>query len=293
MGQLALPPSQAMPSFNQQQNSNQDTIGVKDGYVSFIDSATIRDLFMLRYDIGFNMNQPWRAEYILAKLGTGSGLPLLETNINRFQEVDAHVEWAITHWFSLFLDAPYLQLDPAVNQTVTGYGDTQYGFKLCTWSDDDFIVTTQVRIYQPTAQPGVGTGHWSVEPGILTAVRLTDKILVESQLRYWKALGGTDFAGDLVNYGVGISFKQTKNKFWFAPVVECVGWTVINGQSLVASSPTSYVIDNARSETVINGCLGLRFGFEKHMDFYVGYAHAFSGDYWQKDLFRLEMRFIY
>jgi hypothetical protein len=198
----------------------------------------------------------------------------------------------MTPWFSVFADAPYLGITPAVNQPVTGYGDTQYGVKLCTWSDCDFIVTTQLRIYQPTALSTLGTGHWSIEPGILTAFRVTDKILLEGQMRYWKALGGTDFAGDLLNYGLGLSFMQKKTNFWYMPVVECVGWTILDGKTLTATTPQSYVIENARGETILNGCLGFRWGYE-HIDFYAGYSHCFTGDYWQRDLFRVEMRFIY
>ena len=74
---------------------------------------------------------------------------------------------------------------------------------------------------------------------------------------------------------------------------ESVGWTILSGKTMIASSPTSYLIEDARGQTIINGYLGLRAGYGEHVDVYVGYGRCFTGDAWQRDSFRAELRLIF
>jgi len=104
-------------------------------------------------------------------------------------------------------------------------------------------------------------------------------------------LGGRDFAGDVVRYGLGLSFgERNYDGTWFTPVVEAVGWTVLGGKEMVVFPDGSGVVRGAGGETIVNGMAGVRFGFGDGGDVYVGYGHSLTGDRWQQQLWRLEFR---
>jgi hypothetical protein len=37
----------------------------------------------------------------------------------------------------------------------------------------------------------------------------------------------------------------------------------------------------------------VRFGFGPSLDFYLGYGRSFTGDFWNRDTYRFEMRFSF
>jgi hypothetical protein len=294
LGSLAMSPGQLMGAGSPAQQPVSDAIAINDSFVSFIEGAAPRSLFMMRLEAGYGMRQPTRAEYFLSKGGlpNSPGYPLIETKVD-YQEWDSYAEYALTPWFSMFIQAPYRWLNPNVNQNESGGANMQYGMKLCTWSSAPAIATFEVRLYQPAAHTDIAFDHWAVEPGLLAAYRWNDNILLEGDIHYWIPIRGTDFSGEVLRYGIGLSYgKRQPNGFWFMPVVEAVGWTVMNGKTILANSPDSYLIQDARGQTIINGYLGLRWGYG-NLDFYTGYGRSFTGDAWQRDTIRLEARFVY
>ena len=266
-------------------------IAVTATYVGFIDSAVPRNLFGLRFDSTFNNRQPTRAEYYHPG---ATGFPFVETRVD-YSELTTYAEYSWTPWFSIFMEAPYRWLNPEVNENRSGASDVRYGLKLCTWSSDNVIATILVRLYQPTASPTLGTTHWSVEPGLLMDYQLNGLMHIEGELRYWIPLGGSDYAGNLVRYGLGVSYgrKRWDGGAWFVPVAECIGWTVFSGKTMIASAPDNFVVEDAYGQTIANAYLGLRFGYGTHLEFYAGYGRSFTGDFWQRESYRFEMRFSY
>jgi hypothetical protein len=262
-------------------------LGVNDSFVSFIDSALPRNIFGLRFEGDYNNRQPTRASYLFGKF------PLTETRVDTLQ-LTSSAEFAFTPWFSIFMEAPYRWINPEVNANESGAGDINYGLKLCTWSSDSIIATVLLRIYQPTANSStLGTGHWSLEPGLLAAYQISPTWHLEGEFRYWTSLGGNDFSGDILRYGLGLSYGARKPGFWFVPVIEGVGWTVLSGKTMLASSPDSFIIEDAHGQTIVNAYAGLRFGFGQNLDFYLGYGRSLTGDFWNRDTYRFEMRFSF
>jgi Putative MetA-pathway of phenol degradation len=262
-------------------------LGVSDSFVSFIDSALPRNIFGLRFEGDYDNRQPMRANYLFGKLS------LPETRVDTLQ-LTSSAEFAFTPWLSIFMEAPYRWANPEVNGNESGAGDMCYGLKLCTWTSDSFIATILLRIYQPTANsPALGTGHWSLEPGLLAAYQISPTWRLEGEFRYWTALGGNDFSGDMIRYGLGLSYGARSQGFWFVPVVEGIGWTVLSGKTMIASSSDSYIIEDAHGQTIFNAYAGVRFGFGPSLDFYLGYGRSFTGDFWNRDTYRFEMRFSF
>lgn len=261
--------------------------------VSFLDSAVPRSLVRTRIDLGYDNRRPTRAEYVWPKSGLPSspGPPLPETNLDA-QELATYAELALGEQVSFFLETPMRWANPEQNSNERGLGDANAGFKWAFLKQPNLVTTLQVRGYFPTAaEPALGTDHYALEPALLVNYHLAEYLLLEGDLRYWLPLGGTDFAGDVVRYGLGLSFGQRPaGEIWLTPVVEVVGWTVLDGQVMAARSPALFVVESAAGDTIVNGCFGVRLGLGQSCDFYFGYSRCFTGDTWFKDLFRTEFR---
>jgi hypothetical protein len=129
---------------------------------------------------------------------------------------------------------------------------------------------------------------------LLVNYRLAERWLLEGELRYWVPVGGGDFAGDIVRYGVGLSYgRRSPDDCWLTPVAEVVGWTALSGRDLVARSPTSFAVEDAAGQTIVNFKFGLRLGLGELADVYAGYGRALTGNTWYKDTVRVEFRLFF
>jgi hypothetical protein len=219
-----------------------------------------------------------------------NGLPKPEVKIN-YQEVSSYLEMKASDTFSGFVEVPARFLDPQVNQDTAGVGDMNAGFKWAFLYEENWISTFQMRTYIPTGPTtqGLGTGHVSLEPALLTWSRLADRFIFEGEFRDWIPIGGTDFAGNVLRYGFALSTNvYDSTKLRVVPVTELVGWTVLGGKETVALTPTLFEIRDAAGSTIVNAKVGIRTYFGEHSDVYVGYGRALTGDVWYKNMFRLE-----
>ena len=79
---------------------------------------------------------------------------------------------------------------------------------------------------------------FAVEPSLLAEAPCSDWVVLNGQVSYFLPLDGTDFAGEFVRYGVGLTFGNHKDKkWWITPVAEALGWTFINGKEQVPLAP--------------------------------------------------------
>ena len=128
-----------------------------------------------------------------------------------------------------------------------------------------------------------------MEPGLLYFQRLSDRLTLEAELRDWIPVGGTDFSGNVLRYGVGFGYDiwQSCNRR-LTPVVELVGWTVLSGKEF--SSIEGMQTFDAAGDTILNLKLGVRLSIGDHSSLYVGYGRALTGEVWYKDIVRAEYR---
>jgi hypothetical protein len=263
-----------------------------DSAVSFIDSAVPASQVRLRFDANYDDRRPTRAEYLFSKSGVpGSpGWWVPEKRVD-YQELTSYVEVAYQGMLSVFLEMPTRWVNPEVNPNDWGLGDINGGVKFALFTSPGMTTTFQLRGTFPTRSgPGLSTMHYSIEPGLLLFLRPLDWLAVEGEARYNVPVTGTDFAGDVVRYGLGLSFGERKyDSEWFTPVIEMVGWTVLNGKEmlLLTDGPA---IRSAGGETIVNAMAGLRFGLGDQGDIYLGYGRSLTGDAWQHQLWRLEFR---
>lgn len=264
-----------------------------DSTVGYIDPAIPWTQLRFRYDSAYNFLRPNRAEFFYAKpKPTGPGLSVPETRID-YQEVNVYGEICITDRWSILAEMPARFLNPEANPNYYGFSDLTVGGKYAFVMEDDLVASVQVRVTSPTgdAGRGLGTKHVSIESGFLGWYKLNDRWGIEGELRYWAPVGGTDFAGDIMRYGIGVYHNlYLGDTLRIAPVAEFVGWTVFGGKERYLLPSGVGVTENAVGDTIVNAKLGLRIGMGRNNDMYVGYGHALTGDKWYQDVFRFELR---
>jgi hypothetical protein len=312
---------------NQQQDQQQDIAipgsdneraGDGSGEAGYIDSARPQTMFRLRYDTADRINRPDRAEFFYPKYGafrnnpgpTGIGALFdprapgpaeADTRVD-YKDIAAYLEWAPSSCLSGFVELPYRFLLPDQNEHTSGIADMNAGFKWAFLNEPDQVATFQLRTYLPTGDSfrGLGAHHVSLEPALLYYQQLTDRWKLEGEFRDWIPIEGTNFQGNVIRYGIGVSYLAYNHCHWrLAPIVELVGWTVLDGQE--TSRPISATEEmtfaglaphvlNAGGDTIINVHVGARLDIGEHSDFYMGYGRALTNDRWYQDILRLEYR---
>lgn len=268
----------------------------------YIDNAIPKTMFRLRFDAAYDDNRPDRAEFFYAKCGCFIGTPGFfgrapgppapnETSVD-YQDISSYLEVALNNRFSGFVEVPVRFLNPVVNKNETGLADINAGFKWAFVACEDQFLTFQMRTYIPTGDAfhGLGTRHVSLEPALLAYQRLSDRLVVEGELRDWIPINGTDFAGNVIRYGVGLGYEVVhSDALRMMPIVEFVGWTVLGGKELTETGVTL----DASGDTIINSKIGVRTYFGHGSDLYVGWGHALTGARWYEDILRVEYRYVF
>lgn len=309
------------PDQQQQQDAERsgalgsESVALADSNVGYIDSAIPRTQVKLQFDSAWGANRPDRAEFFYAKCGCfnmfgipAAGPPGLTTNVD-YQELTSYIEWAPAQRFSAFLELPWRFVNPTGDGVAptNGFGDIRAGVKGAFLYSEDQVATLQLRAFAPSGEPtrALGTDHYTLEPALLYYRKLADRLYSESEFRIWVPIGGSDFSGEVIRYGTGLSYLLVDAPRWQAsPVAELVGWTVLRGQELAPTPPGIVPIaaaaQQAGGETIGNLKLGTRFGIGARQegpgasttkaDLYVGYGMALTGTVWYSDIFRVEYR---
>ncbi|WP_143543710.1 hypothetical protein [Rhodopirellula sp. MGV] len=278
-------------------------IVVGDSGVGYIDSAVPGNQVRLRFDSASSSRFADRAEFVYAQYGV-AGAPKLERGIDHFQEVAAYLEWQRFENLSLFAEVPYRWIDPVVNDNTSNLYDMQAGLKASLLESENAILTAQLKGYFPTgdASKSLSTDHVSLEPGLLSLMRPSEDLTIESELRYWIPIGGStapptsgtgpsrDFAGGVLRYGIGASYKAHQGPALnVSPVAEIVGWHVFSGLRSDASGQRN----SATNDAIVNLKLGLRIAASQSASptsFYVGYGTVLTDQNWYSNILRLELR---
>ena len=288
--------------------------------VGYVEDATVASHFRVRFDSGWDIDSPDRAEFFYAKCGCFRGLtgtqafdpaapgpgPGVVTAMN-YQELRLLTEYAAGHRASVFVELPFRWIKPTAFAPGTGsfgnqsgLGDIRIGTKVALSTTDGHDVTVMVRGSVPTGDSlkGLGTDHGSVEPAILYRQGLGGRMQIESEFGDWHPTGSSkgplpgngNFASDVLYYGVGpsIDLVQTRN-VRFAPVVELVGWHVFGGYQTATFNPPASSGD-ASGINVVNLKVGARTSMANGGSFYVGYGFALTNNVWYDKILRLEYR---
>jgi hypothetical protein len=283
----------APPSLYAQGTSRPTVSDSRDGY---IDEAIPGDQFRLRFDASYDNNRPTRNEFFWPKGGAlGPGVPLPESRVD-YQDLFGYLELAPTERLSGFVEVPWRFVNPEVNANNNGVGDMNAGFKYAFIDDCDLVATFQFRTWIPTGDGhrGLGNDHVSLEPALLVWMPLGEALGLEGELRYWLPIGGTDFAGDIIRYGLGLHYDLPRvGGVGLSPTATVVGWTMLSGKESVLRPSRLVTVDDTAGQTIVNVKLGVRARTERFGDVFVGYGRALTGDRWYRDTLRVEWRLAF
>jgi hypothetical protein len=200
---------------------------------------------------------------------------------------------------------------------TSGVSDTIAGFKFAFVEDPgNRYFTFQFRTYFPTGDPGLGLGtnHYTLEPGVLLYQRLSERLVVQGEFMDWIPISAGNGAGSVLTYGAGFGYDVVQRPgLRVTPVVEVVGWTVLGGTEAVLGKtpgpvvkspsgapavlvdgvfvPADHFFQSASGDTIVNLKLGLRVYCGDHSDFYAGWGQALTGSRWYEDIARVEYRY--
>ncbi len=208
---------------------------------------------------------------------------------------------------SFFVEGSYLATDPryytanpnrfpADTNGASMFGDMNFGAK-AAWIDTEILLFTfQFKAIMPTGNPGngLGTGHVSLEPSLMTAVKLTPDTYFQGQLAEWIPIGGTPaYQGSVLHYHAAL------DQVLWRPVPNSmlIGTAEFNGYSFQAGSYTDPILGpyaKASGQDFCSAGPGLRFSVCNRYDF--GGAVAFpltDTNRLYSTFLRVELRVLY
>jgi hypothetical protein len=194
----------------------------------FVDAARPVTQMRFRWDTGFNVMTPDRAEYFWARSrtdpsqlgpggksgrkGTGKGIDAIVDKVD-YMDLNLYMEGAAGR-IGIFIETSYRDLDPQsaaiapfVGSTdgitpdfnklaapASGFADMVIGTKSLLLDCELLQLSFQFKTFLPVGNftKGLGTGHVALEPGLLLTVKMTPDCYLQSQLAYWIPIGGDD-----------------------------------------------------------------------------------------------------
>jgi hypothetical protein len=318
---LAAAPATSLLSQSQSQAPRLPPVRRRRGtFVGYIDDALTQSNVRIRFDAASGNTVPDRAEFFYAKCGCYRGLAVANppafdpdapgpgpgaANDIKFQQLYLEGEYEVTPQLSVLGQIPLRWLqpksfiagtgDPFPNQS--GFGDIRAGAKLAFVNTAVTTASVKVQFYFPSGDStkGLGTDHASWEPALLLWNELTPRVNLESQIGVWLPVGGAapvptaadgHFAGRVFYYGIGPSFTVYESgRTRVAPVVELVGWHVMDGNETGGTG-------DASGTNIVNLKIGARFVVDRG-SFYAGYGHALTDAAWYTDIVRFEYRYSF
>ena len=214
-------------------------------------------------------------------------------------QFNVYAEYALNARVSLVGDLPFRSLSP--QSFVPGSGsfgdssgisDLRGGVKLGLTSDSNSQVTLQVLATAPSgdSMKGLGTNHWSIEPALLYDAQLGERASIEAQFGTVFPTDGSagvpvsspdKFAGKVIYYGIGPSFDvYTNGSTRVAPIVELIGWRVVDGFSTTEGGAISGI-------NIVNLKIGGRIAAGAN-SLYIGWGKALTDAEWYDQILRFE-----
>jgi hypothetical protein len=267
----------------------------------FADGARPMTQMRIGGDFGHDLQFPDRSEYFWAEAdgkGKGPQPPATSrgaTSLN-YAEGSLYIEGAIER-VGAFVQMQYLSYDGSSYASASGLADMIVGTKTLLLDCELLLVSFEFKTYIPVGNftKGLGTGHVSLEPSLLAALKLTPTTYLQGQTSYWFPIAGdSTYQGDVFSYDFSLNqiLWHCGHDVQLVGTLELGGYEFLNGSYTVPTPGTTAVVGRARDVgTVVNLGPGLRLNICDKMDFGVGTAFALTSDHLAEDLVRLEARF--
>jgi hypothetical protein len=184
----------------------------------------------------------------------------------------------------------------------SGFGDMVVGTKSMLLDCELIQFTFQMKTFIPTGDftKGLGTGHVSLEPAFLTAVKLTPDLYFQGEVAYWFPIGG-DMGGE----GPVLHYHLALNKtLWncghdvqLIGTCELNGWEILGGtfsdpgQPIVVNNQITPALKSAKSiGNIVSAGPGIRLVVCDKIDIGVAGAFAITDQSMGDEVLRAEFR---
>src|SRR5262245_53758479 len=243
----------------------------------FVESARPVTQTRLRWDAGLNGRLLDRNEFFWARAdGNGKGpkpvAPFLAETGLRYDELRMYTE-AATGAIGVSVDTPYRSVDPDLAPHAAGFADLTIATKTLLFDCELLQLAMLFRTHIPAGNfgKGLGTGHVSLEPGLIVGLKLSPKTYLQTMLTEWIPLGGDpDYSGAILRTGTSINSEVCR----IHPDVPLIATFEVTTMTFQDGLFTDPVLGVQRSSGRTYATLGpgLRLVICDKMDFGVGAA---------------------
>ena len=265
----------------------------------WVDDARPVSHLRLRYDGLFRTQTPDRAEYYVkndfnadTKDNTKDVRLREVADINEFH---IYSETAIGPTFGLFIDMPwraYHQTENNVMSEFSGFGDLSLGTKSVLLDSEIWLVTFQFKTFIPTgaASNKLGTGHVTLEPAILSSVKMSPDFYIQWQCAWWIPISGkSSYAGPVWHNRIGLNYVLYR----ILPDVPLIGTLeMVNYNVLSGFYDNGGVLGSGSASTFAVGP-GLRMDVCSRVDAGVGTMFSLTDNIYESQAVRVEFRWRY
>jgi hypothetical protein len=255
-----------------------------------LDTTQPRHQLRFRTDFGFGLQFPDRNEYYWAADPVGPGYQG-EVDTRQF----AFMFEIGSDAFSVQTEFPIQGYSPEFGGGHSAFGDIRITQKTRMLDAERLQIAQMFRLHTPSGNKriGAGTGHVSMEPGVLARYRYTDWTYFHGELKYWLPVGGNpETSGDVLTYGFGLS------TVWYEtlctaiiPTLEMQSINFLEGQK---TGPFGDIrVDDDNTAMLMPGLRFMRDqgGDIGAIDCGVGLGFGFSHTQYYDSLLRFELRF--
>jgi hypothetical protein len=270
----------------------------------FADYARPRTVTRLRYDNLESMRTPDRNQFWINQVtpNRSNGLTINDPRA-RLQQFYVYQEAAGEHG-SFFVEYPYRQINQSYAPTQAGFGDVNFGIKSLLFDCELLQVAFQFRTYTPSGNfmNNLGTGHFSLDPSILTSLKLSPTTYFQGQFGNWIPLLGSPSGTGKLAGGIFYWLMSLNQVLWYttpdSPMIatlEMDGWSFENGgfTSAVLPGKNPFIIEKGGGVSYFNIGPGLRQSVCNKLDFGGALTWATGTYHWAQPWFRFEVRFMF
>jgi hypothetical protein len=279
----------------------------------FVDSARPVTQIRLRGDFGSELQFPDKAEWFWAQENVkGPHFPNADSTGKLTKDTlifpkgsqapgEPNVDYSrgllynevAVERFSFFTEINYLNVEPTLYPAASGFGDMNLGTKSLLLDCELMQFTFQFKTYLPTGNftKGLGNHLVSLEPSLLTAIKITSTTYFQAQTAFWWPVGNTDsFSGPIFHYHLSLN-----QLLWSCGHdIQVIGTAELNGYDISGgsyTSPANGLPASAKEVTeIVSIGPGIRLSVCNKIDIGAGSAFQISHDRMERSLARVEFR---
>lgn len=252
----------------------------------------------LQYEHVWHYPFPDKAEILWARQTDGGKGPHPPGNTPPYERSVSYRDFYLVNetavgGFGLSVALPYRQMSPETFPGASGFGDMIIGTKSLLLDCELLQFAFQFNTFVPTGNfnKGLGTGHVSLEPALLLALKLTPEMYLQSELAYRIPIGGdTSYQGPAVYYSLSLNklLWHCGCDLKLIGTAELSGWEITGG---AYTDPPSGAMIGAKSVgDIISIGPGLRFVVCDKLDFGAGGVFALTRKSMGDEILKVEMR---